>query len=183
MPHITVHFSAVLCAAALLLVFPLGAVLPAFFAALLHECAHLAAVRLCRGSVISIRIFPFGADIRTLPMPPLRECAVCAAGSVANLIAYFCFRTVYAPFAVDCLALGLLNLLPVQGLDGGSIVQNLLLFTSPVDRAETVSFVLSFCTLFLLWVFAAYLILCCNANPSLFFLCAFLFFRCFFCTA
>ena len=98
-------------------------------AALIHECAHLAALRIFGVRVERVRLGAFGAEIRcracTMTYPQELLCAL--AGIAANLF----FAALLARAALHLswesgyvcagahLTLALFNALPVQPLDGG----------------------------------------------------------------
>lgn len=174
--------SSVLTAACLFLLFPAKELLCAAAAVLLHEGGHLLMIALCRTGVHSVTVLPFGAQIRTGPLTAWQECLISAAGGLCNLAAFFCFRERFPVFALHCLVLGVLNLLPVRGLDGGNVTENLLLLFLPPDTAHRICYAVSFITLFVLWVFSAYLLLYGTGNITLFLLCVFLFAQSFLCS-
>lgn len=100
----------------------------ALAACLLHESAHFLAMLLLRLKPRSLRISAVGLCLRMqgdalCPLPKL--CAVLLAGPAANLAA---FRL--SGGALDAgnanLTLGLLNLLPFPGTDGGTLLLSLL---------------------------------------------------------
>lgn len=150
-------------------------------AAALHEGGHLLAALLCRVKIQSIRIYPFGAEIR--PAPSLRsygkDAVLALAGGAVNLLCALLFF--HSPdektrfFALSSLTLGLLNLLPVDGLDGGAVLLALLGRRADSPPFRLLRRGLSFLTLFLLWLGAVYGLLFENADPSLFLMVCFLF--------
>lgn len=102
-----------------------GPVMPhVLLAALCHELGHLAVLGLFRVPVESILVMPMGAIIRAPEQERLsygRELLAVLAGAAVN----FTLALVFARLSRDYLfaganfLLGIYNLLPVKGLDGG----------------------------------------------------------------
>lgn len=143
----------------------------AFFTAAavaLHECAHLAALRLFKGRILSFRAAPFGLcidyDAESLSLPA--ELFVCASGCLANLLAAVVSFVCYAALRVDFIAFGLvsaalalMNLLPIYPLDGYRVVKILLsLFLSPFAAAR-IAFLISCIFGFIFFSVSSYLLL------------------------
>ena len=106
-----------------------------FVAILLHECGHLVALLLCNKTDIGITFSAFGAEI-TYGGPLVGmggELFVAGGGILMNvfscllilLLAYDHLAGCF--FAVASLCLALLNLIPVKGLDGGRLLEGVLL--------------------------------------------------------
>ena len=134
----------------------------------IHECAHLVALRLLKGRIVSFHVAPFGLciDYDAESLSLLGELFVCASGSLANLITAVISFTCYAVFRVDFIAfgivsaaLGLMNLLPIYPLDGYRVVRILLsLFTSPF-AASRIAFLISCVCGFAFFCASSYLLL------------------------
>ena len=104
--------------------------------ALIHEGAHLYAMRLLKIEVKAMEFSPLG--IRITPKHPMvykDEIFVAAAGPLINILIFgllyglsFVFKLPYmlAQLAVCCFILGLGNLIPVLPLDGGRILRGIL---------------------------------------------------------
>lgn len=98
--------------------------------AAIHEGGHLAAMAACGGRVDRFEVGAFGAKI--LPRYPgipsvARELGVLFAGPAAGLAAAGLVLVLgYRRFAVINCFLSCFNLLPLPGLDGGSILSLLL---------------------------------------------------------
>lgn len=138
------------------------------FAVILHECAHLAALRLCRGRMCAFHPAPFGLcieyDADTLSFRG--ELFVAAAGILANallagtagILGMF-FGSALWTFALVNLLIGGMNLLPLSPLDGGRIVYLLIAMQSTPDFAHRiVQFLTHICGL-LVFLVASYLLL------------------------
>ena len=145
-----------------------GCMLPLAVAVVLHECAHLAALRLCGGRLRDFCAAPFGLclvlDEGTLSLGG--EAIVCAAGCFANLLcAGFAFAA-YALFSVDLLLLGtvnlltaLLNLLPMPPLDGARLLFLLLSARRDPMFAGRAVAILGYALSMLVFLFSSYLLL------------------------
>lgn len=172
---------------------PPGVSLPSLTAAVIHECGHLFAARLLKIELRSLDIGPLGATIRTRGslISYGREWLLCAAGPAANLAsgaaAYMIFHgserftpggTAFG-FCSVSLMLALLNLLPVEGFDGGR-----MLYAAVVSLAgpRAARGLLSFCSVISLcglWMLSVYLLLRWGASLSLFIFSASVFCRVF----
>jgi len=149
-------------------------------AVLLHECGHLFALTLFHARIEKARLSPFGITLTYTGLPsPLANLAVAAAGPFFGLIGYIVAQySLSLPlFRAITLSLSLFNLLPVQTLDGGRILNAILsLFLLP-SKAEAISRSASKITLLLLWSTGAYVFLLENSSPSLFLMALTLFFE------
>lgn len=172
---------------------PPGISLPTLCAAALHECGHLLAARLLGIKLRSLELGPLGATIRTRGslISYGREWLLCAAGPAANLIsgavAYFFFRadikadsdSIAFGFCSVSLMLALLNLLPVEGFDGGrmlSCAAGSIAGPRVASVTLTICSVLSVC---LLWMLSVYLLLRWGSSLSLFIFSVSVFYRIF----
>lgn len=102
--------------------------LPTLFSVILHEAAHLFILLAfgCKIRKIKFTIGEIGIEYIT---PPDKTSSILSllAGPITNLIVsyfFFCFSFELL-FGLN-LILGIVNLLPIIGLDGGSIVEKLL---------------------------------------------------------
>ena len=195
MPHrhlrITLSPSALFAAVILLLSGLTPAMLLGGLAALLHECAHLWAIRREGGRIEAITLHPFGAQIDAPGLRSYRaDLHIYAAGVAVNLLTallcllFRCFVGETIPprmddlihyFAWSNLTLGLLNLCPVRCLDGGALLECLLLRRYTPERAGQIARRISVSALLVLWLLAVYLMLADPGSVSLFFFCVALF--------
>lgn len=116
--------------------------------AALHECGHLAALRLCRVPVFGIELRAGGAVIHTGVTGAGREAVCTAAGPLVNLVLAVAFFHAAPRSALVNLLLLCFNLLPVYPLDGGRLLRLLLCRLFPkygeqITQAVAYLFVLS----------------------------------------
>ena len=98
-------------------------------AASIHEAGHAAAVWLCGGQLLTLRLTALGGVMRyRLRRPQIgREVCIAAAGPLIGfLTAWLAAAGGYTLFAGANLLLSLVNLTPVRPLDGGQILQAIL---------------------------------------------------------
>ena len=162
-----------------------GLALPVLLACFLHEVSHLAAMRLSGVNPKKIKLIPAGALI-ICPFftGKKNEAFIAASGPVSNLIAAGLFYAVYRFFGWEYAFLmcsvnavtGIFNLMPLAGLDGGTLLILLLCrFGISRERAGAAVRIITV-------VFAAFLLFLCvfvligkNFNISLFILAVYLF--------
>lgn len=137
-------------------------------AVFLHECAHLAALWICRGRIRSFRPAPFGLcieyDESTLSLGG--EIAVAAAGCLVNFLTAAAVLLFYHLFALDFLEFGIvsalvggMNLFPMHPLDGARLLQLILSAKFGPDAACRTAQAVTYCFGFILFLVAAYLLL------------------------
>lgn len=171
--RVTVGFLFVAMLAFFLLLDTSGMAVPGMAAAALHECGHLAVLFAVGEPPKAIRLHPFGAEIvrRGEPHGYLREAAVDLAGPCINLLAWgacmLLFGTGTNKFAVANLAIGAMNLLPIDPLDGGQALHALLCLRLREDTAARVGTVVSVLTLLPLAIIGFWLLLRSRYNFSL----------------
>ena len=157
-------------------------VLLVFSAALIHEFGHLAAMFISGVNVEKITVYPFGFDIRTSSQVRSykQEIFIKSAGILINITAlFFCvpfMENVYISFfMLSNIVLAALNILPVNSLDGGGILECLLLmYMNPIIVTRIMKAV-SFVFIVILWIVAVYILFYTNYNFSLLILCGYLF--------
>ena len=112
----------VLLLGSLLLLDRWGLVPPFVLAAALHEAGHLAALLALGIPVRALELSAAGAVIRAELPGDRREALALAAGPGMNLLLALLFRRLWPLFALCNLCLGLANLLPLPGRDGGRLL-------------------------------------------------------------
>ncbi len=141
-------------------------------AALLHEIGHLLMLKSCGISLEGLSFRALGIEIVTGDMryiPYRKEMLIAMAGPAANLLA-FLLTILFVNFvgnidgalffAVVNIALAGINLMPVEGLDGGRMLSAVLLPTLGVEKGEAVlsavstisSLIVAALGIWLLWV-------------------------------
>lgn len=122
-------------AALLLLLVPLRWLLAAVLAAILHECFHILAIRLCGKHIFSIHIGLGGTTIETDVSGITQELLCALAGPFGSLL-LLTFCHCFPELALCAGAQGLFNLLPIYPLDGGRALQCLLTMLFPEKAAR-----------------------------------------------
>lgn len=113
----------------MLVVFKKNSISMCFISCLMHEAGHLIAIKLCgaRTRRLSLGYFGMKIDYNSGIISNRSEIFIAFAGPVVNLI----FAVIFGLFNFDeamriNLGLALFNILPVEMLDGGRILCNLL---------------------------------------------------------
>ena len=142
----------------------------------LHETAHIAAGKLCRVNFQRVKLSSLGAKLSAsnviLSYPV--EIFICASGPLANLstaaivFLFFPGNKALKYLADVSIALALLNLLPIEGFDGGGITKHTVSLLISVDAAEKILKVLSFAALFCIWCVSVYIMMRSGKSTSLF---------------
>ena len=124
-----------------------GYMLPTLFAIIIHEAAHLFVLWVQDCSPLSVRLIPSSVQInKRFSFSPKNDILIAAAGPVANFLVAACLYFNFAAFGnftVLCysllnLIIGCFNLLPVKGLDGGTILYTLLCKFKGQDKANLI---------------------------------------------
>lgn len=126
--------------ALLLLVLPVPWVAAAFFAALIHEMFHLAAVWIQGGTVREIRVNVGGARITAQMSGKKEELLAVLAGPAGSLLLVSLCH-LFPRVAVCGFVQGVYNLLPVSPLDGGRALRCLIAIVLP-DKEEQIANIL-----------------------------------------
>lgn len=149
--------------------------LPMFCAIIAHELAHLIAMFITGKSPKEIKFSPYGIEIVGAKNANMnQEIIISLAGPVINILVsliLFLYFKVYNTstellWCIIWAIIGLFNLLPCYGLDGGTIVFNLCLRKFSVHKSELILKILSLLTALLLAVIGLYFVFF-NFNPSI----------------
>lgn len=135
-------------------------------AAILHEAGHLLCMKLysCLPSSIKITLFDFSiSDSMLISRSSRKDLFIYASGCAVNFFAGFIFLLLSklfcteALFAVNASAvnfiIGLFNLLPVCGLDGGNILFIILNKKLSENKCITIIKIVSFVILMVIFTF------------------------------
>ena len=175
----------------MLILQPSGIVLSSLGAATLHELGHVLAAVMLGIPMRSLDVGAFGASLRVrgslIPYP--KEFLLCAAGAAMNLLAAAAtvaiserrgyFSETGEWFAAVSLMLGILNLMPAEGFDGGRMLAvTLSSFFGPRTSARILS-LSTFLSVLILWMLSVYLLLRFGTSLSLFIFTLSLFYRLF----
>lgn len=173
---IKIRFTAVFSFLTLMITQPVHC-FAALIAAFLHELGHIIVARALGIRFQALSLTSFGAALtpRGAIGSYRNECFIALAGPAINFIFLFLLLPINRQshpflgfFALSSLFLGVLNLLPIQGFDGGRIFLCMLSRFVGFHLAKNLLSVSSFIILFLLWAFSIYLLLQVGASLSLF---------------
>ena len=104
-----------------------GYIIPTLLATFLHEIAHLAAMILSKSKPCSIKLIPAGVIItKKFAISHKADSIILLSGPLANLILSMIFFNTLPYFSAINFIVGVFNLLPVRGLDGGELLFMLL---------------------------------------------------------
>ncbi len=126
-----------------------GVMLSGVFAAILHECAHLAAIFFFRLHPETLSITSAGLQMQVPYLTKNRRICIITAfsGAFFNLILFVLTLPFWEEFAAANLALCILNLLPCDPFDGGIILRAVLEKYLLEKKVDIILFV---CTLVIL---------------------------------
>ena len=123
-----------------------GFALPMILASLCHEFGHLFSMWIFNAAPKEVNLIPGSIQIVSSFTTIKNNIFISLSGPITNLIIFFTlflnnklFETDdFLIFALINLILGLFNLLPIRGLDGGSVVYNIILFYTNEQKSEIV---------------------------------------------
>lgn len=141
--YISFLFCAVLCF--MLCIDRTGLVIPTLFAVFIHESGHMLAMWAADCQPKAIRLIPTSVQIvRGFSPKKCGEAAITVCGSAANFVVcgvlfinYYIFDSRQSlVFATLNLVIAVFNLMPVSGLDGGTLLTFLLARFTDIYKAE-----------------------------------------------
>ncbi len=153
-----------------------GYILPLLFAVLMHEGGHLAAMWILDCAPKRVRLVPASVEITAkMTASHKNEIAVALCGPLVNIILFITFGLNYLVYkrslSLICCLINLLiaafNLLPVRGLDGGTVLFTLISRKSP-EKAGLVMRIINLSLAAVFIVTAVYLCFNGKFNISLF---------------
>lgn len=122
-----------------------GLILPLFFAIIMHECGHLFCMWAEDVSLKQIKIIPSGIQIISgFSGEYKKDIKVALCGPIVNIALFSILYFNYLSFgneqvlnyALLNLIIAIYNLLPVKGLDGGTILYSIIARKSNINKAE-----------------------------------------------
>ena len=140
----------------------------------IHEFGHVVIARLCGIELSELKLGIFGASIipRRNIFSYKKEILLCLGGPAFNFLSAFLFyhlrKDPNSLFLISSLSLGILNLFPIQGFDGGRIFEAFLCLLLTPQKSEVIIKTTSFFCLFILWIISVYLLIKASASLSLF---------------
>jgi Zn-dependent protease len=154
-----------------------GMLLPTLFAVFMHECGHLFMMWILRCAPKEIRLIPASVQITSAFSGGYKnDVLIALSGPFVNFllfgVCYFNFlryeNEFVGYFALVNLVISFFNLLPVKGLDGGTVLCSLLCKFCDINKATVMVRILSLFVATVVLITAVMLILKGNPNLSLF---------------
>lgn len=156
------------------------------FAALaVHELGHIFAILIVGERISDIAVSPFGLSIkRSGRLCSYRlELIVYLSGPMTNILLALVFsmvkNNICEAFVEQNLIFGILNMLPIKTLDGGSALRSVLLMLFSEKVAATAVDLLSAATVFIIWFCSIWCLLYIGGGLSPFLFSCWLFFSLF----
>ncbi len=180
--YISFLFCALLCF--MLVIDRTGLIIPTLFAVFIHESGHLLAMWAADCQPNAVRLIPSSVQIiRGFSKKKYGEAAITICGPAANIVLfgvlsanYYIFKNeISLIFATLNLVIAAFNLLPVQGLDGGTLLTLFLSRFTNIYKAESIVRIIT--VLFALsgFLVGVYLAARGNVNISIFIVAIYLF--------
>lgn len=179
--YISFLFCAVVCF--MLVVDRTGLVIPTLFAVFIHESGHLLAMWAADCHPRAIRLIPSSVQIiRGFSPKKCGEIAVTVCGPASNLVIFgvlfgnfFIFKSEQSlSFAILNLVIAVFNLLPVSGLDGGTLLAAAIAHFTDIYRAERIVRIITAVFACITFLLGVYLWVSGTVNISVFIVAAYL---------
>ncbi len=173
--YVSFLFCAVLCF--MLVIDRTGLIIPTLFAVFIHESGHLLAMWAADCQPRAIRLIPASVQIiRGFSPKAYAETAITVCGPAANLVIfgvllanYYIFKSQQSLiFAILNLVLALFNLLPVSGLDGGTLLTFAIARFTDIYKAERIVRIITAGFAFAVFLLGVYLWVRGTVNISVF---------------
>lgn len=154
-----------------------GLCIPTLFAAFIHETGHLLALWACDCQPKAIRLIPASVQIvRGFSKKRYGEAAISLCGPLANAVVFLALFINYSitkseislQFGLLNLILAVFNMLPVSGLDGGTLLTLAIARFTDINRAEGIVRIITALFSALCFLTGVYLWVSGKANLSLF---------------
>lgn len=153
-----------------------GLILPVILAVISHEMGHLLALLFykCKPERIELKVGSVGI-FGDFILSPKGEFVMFLCGSAVNLFLFSVFYIIYhfildlqiLNYSLVMLVVGVMNLLPVIGLDGGSLLFIFLSSFLKISTAKSVMFIFSLVTSVAIILLGISIFLNTKTNPSL----------------
>ena len=149
----------------------------ALTAAIIHECGHIAAAKICNIPLKELRLDIFGAALKISDefRSYKKEILLSVSGPLTNLISVLLLYPIFKNndgflnlFLSASLFLGILNLLPIYDFDGGRVLFCSIAYFSSPHLAAKILNITSILLIFSLWSFSIYLLIRLSSSLSLF---------------
>lgn len=156
-----------------------------FAAIAVHEFGHILAILIIGERITDISVSPFGLSIkRSGRLCSYKfELIVYLSGPITNILLAMIFsrvkNNICEAFAEQNLIFGVLNMLPIKSLDGGSALRSALLMIFSEKVAATAVDLLSAATVFIIWICSIWCLLYIGGGLSPFLFSCWLFFSLF----
>lgn len=161
-----------------------GLLLPALEAVLLHECGHIVALKLQKANIenVYLKVGCIGIEGR-YNLTLKGEIIMLLSGSAINIFCGICYYSGYLYFDkilllnrfIIMFSVGIFNLFPIIGLDGGDLLYILISRLFGLEIAAVIIKVISIIFISLLFVLGVAILKDTENNPSLLLLSAYLY--------
>lgn len=164
-----------------------GLVVPTLFAAVIHETGHLFAMWAAGCAPKSIRLIPASVQVtRPFNCRAKSEIAIALCGPAANAAVFAALYLNYKlsgsqnslTFGALNLIICVFNLLPVNGLDGGTVLRELIACKTDIITAERTVKIITAALALVIFAGGVYLALRKRVNISVFIVAIYLFICC-----
>lgn len=173
--YISFLFCAIFCF--MLVIDRTGLILPTIFAVFIHESGHLLAMWAADCQPKVIRLIPTSVQIiRGFSSKKYSELAITICGPAANLVVFGVFwvnsiifkNEESLKFAILNLVIAMFNLLPISGLDGGTLLSLFLAKFTDIYKAESIVRIITVIFAFIAFLLGVYLWVSGTVNISVF---------------
>ena len=146
----------------------------------IHEIGHIIAAKIRRIKLSEMKLSIFGASLYTYNQlfSYYDEIFLCIGGPLANLLSVVVCLSIEKTnslFFMSSLALGMLNMFPIHGFDGGRILSAFLSIHLQPKATAMICKTVSFIILFVMWCISVYFLLRSSATLTLFVFSMFMF--------
>jgi len=173
--YISFLFCAVLCF--MLVIDRTGLIVPTLFAVFIHESGHMLAMWAADCQPRAIRLIPTSVQIvRGFSSKRGGEIAITLCGPLANILLsgvlfanYLIFKSEQSfVFSLLNLVIAIFNLLPVSGLDGGTLLTTILSNFTDLYHAESIVRIITAVFAVIIFLLGVYLWVSDTVNISVF---------------